>query len=68
MQMVQFECPRVIHPLLSFIFGVHCVVSFPCRKREILHVVVYKVEIHFAKIGFVDSIWSNLIAPGSYTT
>ena len=29
LQVVQFECPRVIHPLLSFNFGVHCVVPFP---------------------------------------
>ena len=28
---------------------------------------VNKGEIHFAKIGFVDSKWSNLNAPGSYT-
>ena len=26
-----------------------------------------KVEIYFAKIGFVDSRWSNLNAQGSYT-
>ena len=28
---------------------------------------VNKVEIHFAKIGFVDCKWSNLNAPGLYT-
>ena len=28
---------------------------------------VNKVEIHFAKIGFVDCKWSNSNAPGSYT-
>ena len=28
LQMVQFECPRVIHPLVSFTFGVHCGVPF----------------------------------------
>ena len=22
--MIQFECPRVIYPLVSFTFGVHC--------------------------------------------
>ena len=26
--MVQFECPSVIHPLLSFTFGVRCGMSF----------------------------------------
>ena len=38
-----------------------------CRKREMLHVSVNKVEIYFAKIGFVDCKLSNLNAPGSYT-
>ena len=28
---------------------------------------VNQVEVYFAKIGFVDSKWSNLNAPGSYT-
>ena len=32
-----------------------------------LHVVVDKVEIYFAKIGFLDCKWFNLNAPGSYT-
>ena len=38
-----------------------------CRKREMLHVAAKKVNIYLAKIGFVDSRWSNLNAPGSYT-
>ena len=38
-----------------------------CWKMEILHVVVNKVEIHFAKIGFVVCEWSNLNTPGSST-
>ena len=29
LQMVQLECPRVIHPLVSLTFGVHCGVPFP---------------------------------------
>ena len=28
---------------------------------------VNKVEIYFRLMGFVDSKWSNLISPGSYT-
>ena len=104
--MVQFECPGLIHHLVSFNFGVHCGVPLPlhagkgkccmwlvikwkfidtkwvswtpngtiwmpqghtplgvirfwvhcsvslssaCRKREVLHVVVNKVEIYLAK-------------------
>ena len=31
-----------------------------------LHVVVNKVEIYFAKIGIVDCDWSNLNVPVSY--
>ena len=41
--------------------------SSACRKREMLHVVVNKVEIYSSKIGFVDSKWSNLNTPGSCT-
>ena len=35
-----------------------------CRKMEIMHVIVNKLEIHFAKIGFADCNWSNLNAQG----
>ena len=31
-----------------------------------LHVIGNKAEIYHAKIGFVDSKWSNLNTPGSY--
>ena len=67
--MVQFECPRVIHPLVSFTFGVHCGVPFSpdAGKGKCCIWLLNKVEIHFAKIGFVDCKWSNLNAPGSYT-
>ena len=37
------------------------------QEREMLHVSVNKVEISFAKIGFVDCNWSNLNASGTYT-
>ena len=67
--MVQFECPRVIHPLVSFTFGVYCGVSISqyAGKGKCCIWPVNKVEIHFAKIGFVDCKWPNLNAPGSYT-
>ena len=39
-----------------------------CRKMEILHMSVNEVEIYSEEIGFVDSKWSNLNAPGSYTS
>ena len=69
LQMVQFECTRVIHPLVSFTFGVHCGVPFSLNagKGKCCMRLVDKVENHFAKIGFVDCKWSNLNAPGSYT-
>ena len=52
------------HPPLGFTVG--C--PFLCmQEREMLHVSVNKVEIHFTKLGFMDCIWPNLIAPGSYT-
>ena len=37
------------------------------QEKGMLHVGYKKVEIYFSKIGFVDSKWSNLNAPGSYT-
>ena len=40
----------VIH-LLGPLWGA---LSYVCRKREILHVVVNKAEIYFAKICFID--------------
>ena len=67
--MGQFDCPRVIHPLVSLTFGVYCGVPFPldAGKGKWCMWVVNKVEIYFSKIGFVDSKWSHLNVPGSYT-
>ena len=67
--MVQFEYLRVIHPLVSLNFGVHWGVSLSLHagKGKCCMWAVNKVEIHFAKIGFMDCKWSNLNAPGSYT-
>ena len=55
--MVQFECPKVIHTMLLFTFGVHCGVtlSLHAGKGKCCLWLVNKVEIHFAEIGFVDS-------------
>ena len=68
-KMVQFECPRVTHPLVSFTFGAHCGVPFSldAGKGKCCMWLVNKVEIHLAKKGFAESKWSNLNAPGSYT-
>ena len=67
--MIQFECPRVIYPLVLFNIWVHCWVSISLYAGKGICCIwpVNKVEIHFAKIGFMDCKWSNLNAPGSYT-
>ena len=67
--MIQFECPRVIYLLVLFSFGVHCGVSISLYAGEGNCCIwpVNEVEIHFAKMGFVDCKWSNSNAPGSYT-
>ena len=54
--MVQLECPKVTHPLVSLTFGVHCGVPFPLHagKGKCCMWLVNKVEIYFGKIGFVD--------------
>ena len=54
--MVQLECPRVIHPLLSFTFGFHYGVPFPLHagKGKSCMWLGNKVEIHFPKMGFID--------------
>ena len=67
--MVQFECPRVIHPLMPFTFGVHCGLPFSldAGKGKYCMWLFNKVEIHLAKIGLVHYKLSNLNAPGSYT-
>ena len=67
--MVHFECANVIHPLVSFTFVLHCGVSISlyAGKGKCCMWPVNKVEIHIAKIGFMDCKWPNLNAPGSYT-
>ena len=67
--MVQFEYPRVILPLIPFTVGVYYGVPFSldAGKGNCCMWPVNQVEIYFAKIGFVDSKWSNLNAPGPYT-
>ena len=65
---IYFVSFRVIHPLASFTFGVHCRMSLSLHAgKGMLHVSVNRVKIYFSKIGFVSCKWSNLIAPGSYT-
>ena len=66
--MVQFECPRVIYPLVLFTFGVHCEVSISlyAGKGKCCMWPVTKVKIHFAKIGYLDCKWSNLNASVIY--
>ena len=67
--MVQFKCPRFIHPLVSFTIGVYLLSAlFPaCKKRDMLHLAFEKVEISSRKIDFVDCKWSNLDVHGSFT-
>ena len=67
--MVQFECHRDTHPLLSFNFGVHCGLSFflDAGKWKCCIWTANNMEIYFTKIGFLDCKWSNLNAPGSHT-
>ena len=67
--MIQIEYPRDIHTWLSFSFGVHYVVPFSLHagKGRCCMWAVNKVEIYIAKIGFVDSKWSNVNASRLYT-
>ena len=50
-------------------FEIHCAVSLSLHagKGKFCMWLVNEVELHYAKIGFVDSRWSNLNAPWSYT-
>ena len=66
--MIQFECQRVTYPSVPFTFGSNVGCPFPphAGKGKFRMWPVNKVEIHFAKTGFVDSISSNLNAPGSH--
>ena len=68
-KMVQFECRRSIRVLVSLNFGVHCGVSISmhARKWECCMWLLNKVIIHFTKIGFLDTWWSNLNTTGPYT-
>ena len=61
--------PQVHTPLAPIHFwGIFWSAHFTaCWKREMLHVTNLKLEIHLCKTGLVDSKWSNLHAPGSYT-
>ena len=54
--MVQFEFPKIIHPLVSFTFGVYSVLPFSldAGKGKCCMWLVSKVEIYFSKIGFLD--------------
>ena len=67
LQMVQFECFRVVYSLVSFTFGVHCEMPFSqyAGKGKFRMCLVNEGEMYSAKIGFVDCKWSNLNAPGS---
>ena len=95
--MIQFKCPRVIHPLVLSNFGVYsgvrsahlrggcilgkvkkicpdnyknpssipqiwCVLFSACRIGLLI-----RWKFILRKIGFMDYKWSNLNAPGSYT-
>ena len=67
--MVQLECPRVMHPLVSFTIVDYCKVSFSLHagKGKWCILLAKKVGIYFVKIGFVDSKWAYLNASGSNT-
>ena len=56
LQMIQFECPRVNHPLVLFTFGMHSgeSISQYAGNGKCCIWPVNKVEIHIAKTGFVD--------------
>ena len=65
--MDQFECPKVIHLMVSFTFGVHCVVPFSLHAGKgkcSMWLVIKGKCIRISKISFMDSKWSILIAPG----
>ena len=53
------------HSLLEYKVGLS--ISLYAGKGKCCIWRVNKVEIHLAKIGFVECKWSNLNAPGSYT-
>ena len=55
--MIQFECPRVVHSLVSFTFGFQCRTSLSlyAGKGKYCMWPVNKMEIYIPKIGFVES-------------
>ena len=75
LQMVQFECHRVINPCVSFTFEefpfpIFCPApSFPSSicsiKKWLLWGLGKKVEIFWNKISLTGCKWSSLNAPGS---
>ena len=69
LQMFQFECPRVTHPLLSFTFRVHSCRAFSVDAGKGKHSMwlIKKVKIYFLKIGFVDFKCFSMNDPGSHT-
>ena len=68
LQMVQFECTQVIHPLVLFYFGVLFLSALPhMQEKGNAACICQKVVIYFAKIGFVNCKCSDLNTPGSYT-
>ena len=60
--MVQLECLKVIHPLLSFTCGVQCRKPFYLNagKEKCCMCSVNKLKIYLTKIGFTDSQCSGL--------
>ena len=74
--MIQFECHKVIHPLMLITFGLYypSITAFEtemgqgarsrgqiaCSKRTHCMWIVNKMKIYFEKIGFVDSKLYNL--------
>ena len=69
LQVALLEGPWVIHPLVSLTFGVHCSVSLSLHagKGKCCMWLGNKMEIHFAKMCYIDCIWSNLNALESHT-
>ena len=65
LQTIQFECPRVVHYLMSLTFEGNCGVPFSLHagKWECCMWPIEKVEIHFSKKCLVDCNWSNLKLP-----
>ena len=65
LQMVQFEWPQVIHPLVSYTFGVNSELPFHWMQEKEKAACGLLEKCKF--IGFLDCKCSDLNAPGSYT-